>query len=316
MLFKRKKEIENNDINLMPFEAMAMFDFNLNYIGLSVYSDQTVVKTSEQIMSNHLKPSINRLYSEEWLLNYKAQNGYIGYNASISSFFEDEAIITFSNSEFFEDDKDVIKLPAPTKINASLDSCIKNRRSVRKFKNSFMSMADLSAILKNAYGITGETKIKEDMYKTIKLRATPSAGGLYPLSLYFYAHNIKGIEDGIYCYLAYGHCIKLIKKIKESIRKYAEFSFINAEDANLVIFYIYNLAKNSRKYGNQATTYAMIECGEIAQNVQLTATGLAYGACDIGGYEKEEVEKLLGIDGRIKHMIHMTILGNGESDEV
>lgn len=311
MLFKKKNNVDIKK-ELTNQEAKSMFDFNLNYIGLSPYSDQTVVKTSDLMMSNHIKPSKNHLLSEEWLMNYKADNNYIGYNSSISAFFEDDAIITFSNSDYFEDVEGAIFLPKPSKIGLSLEVAIQKRRSLRKYINRKMSLSDLSSILHYGAGVTGETTVKKEIESKIKLRACPSAGGLYPITLYFWANNIENLQNGIYEYLPYSNAIKKVDTKSFNIRDLAEFSFINVEDANLVFFYIYNLAKNSRKYGNQATTYAMIETGEIAQNIQLVATALLYGACDIGGYEKEKVEDILNLDGRLKHMIHMTILGSGE----
>jgi nitroreductase len=34
------------------------------------------------------------------------------------------------------------------------------------------------------------------------------------------------------------------------------------------------------------------------------------GACDIGGFNKSEIESLLKLDGLSKHIIHFTIVGN------
>ncbi|HES1217826.1 TPA: streptolysin S biosynthesis dehydrogenase SagB, partial [Streptococcus pyogenes] len=80
-----------------------------------------------------------------------------------------------------------------------------------------------------------------------------------------------------------------------------------------IIIYVYHYIKNTRKYGNQATAYAFIESGEIAQNIQLTATALTYGSIDIGGYNKEYLQELLDLDGLGEHVIHMTLVGTKES---
>ncbi|HFF7435270.1 nitroreductase family protein, partial [Streptococcus pyogenes] len=53
--------------------------------------------------------------------------------------------------------------------------------------------------------------------------------------------------------------------------------------------------------------------GEIAQNIQLTATALTYGSIDIGGYNKEYLQELLDLDGLGEHVIHMTLVGTKES---
>ena len=44
------------------------------------------------------------------------------------------------------------------------------------------------------------------------------------------------------------------------------------------------------------------------------STALGYGACDIGGYEKQYIEELLNIDGVLKHVVHMTVVGWEQED--
>ena len=55
--------------------------------------------------------------------------------------------------------------------------------------------------------------------------------------------------------------------------------------------------------------FGYIEAGEIAENVQLAATGLNLAATDIGGYEKGPTERFLGVDGLSKHVVHLTLVG-------
>lgn len=294
-------------------EARQLFEFNTNYFSFSDYHHQTVLKTSKQLVAQHLMPYESDNLSQEFLMNYKANNDYLGFKTSVSEFFTDSAITNFTNSSYFEDFQNVIALPQAKKLAPSLSTCIVNRRSHRRFKAMKMPKQDLANLLYYACGVSGEATVKQEIQKKVALRNCASGGGLYPITLYFYARQVEGLEDGYYEYLPYQHALRChLIAPAEDMRALAEFGAINAEDSNLVFMYAYNYLKNTRKYGNQATVYAFIEAGEIAQNIQLVSTALIYGSLDIGGYNKEYIEEKLGLDGINHHVIHMTVVGNKE----
>ncbi|MFD3156228.1 SagB family peptide dehydrogenase [Haloimpatiens sp. FM7330] len=310
---KKSKQNINN-----PVENMKIVSFNTQYYSMAPYVDSTVVKISDNVIKGSLFSKDNRFRSEEYLLNYKANNNYIGYRIGISNFFQESAVLTSVNLDLGEEIDDVIAFPKPKKIRTGLSVVIKNRRSVRKYSKSIMSMQDFSNILYYSQGIADEVPAYNLSHsnKNIKLRNTPSAGGLYPIELYVLVINVKNLSNGIYKYYPYSHSIKPINtKIHSSdVRKFAEFGYINVEDSNLLIMYIYNMLVNTRKYGDAGMTYALIETGEIAQNLQLVSTALGYGACDIGGYEKQYVEEVIKIDGIQKHVVHMNIVGTEKEE--
>ena len=71
-----------------------------------------------------------------------------------------------------------IKLPAPLKnSNTSTEEAILKRRSVRSYKDSPLTLKEISQLLWAAQGITDPRG----------LRAAPSAGALYPLEIYVIA---------------------------------------------------------------------------------------------------------------------------------
>ncbi|MGT2888514.1 SagB family peptide dehydrogenase [Streptococcus didelphis] len=299
--------------NLTRDEARQLFEFNTNHLSFSDYHHQTVLKTSKQLVAQHLMPNETDNLSQHFLMNYKANNNYLGFKASVADFFTDSAVTTFTNSSYFEDKNNIIALPKAKKINVALSTCITSRRSQREFIDQTMPLQDLADLLYYACGVSSEVAVKEDIAKKVKLRNNASGGGLYPITLFFYVRNIETLEDGFYEYLPYQHALRCHHLSEEDIRAFAEFGIINAEDCNVVVIYSYNYIRNTRKYGNQATAYAFIEAGEISQNIQLVATALVYGSVDIGGYNKEYLQEKLSLDGLNHHVIHMTIIGNKES---
>jgi SagB-type dehydrogenase family enzyme len=75
---------------------------------------------------------------------------------------------------------------------------------------------------------------------------------------------------------------------------------------------VYNLYDNSRKYGDGGVVFGLIEVGAILQNLHLARTALGLAGCDQGGYDKQMIEKMLDLDGLTSHVVHVTMVGQGE----
>ena len=82
---------------------------------------------------------------------------------------------------------DSIKLPEPRfESETSVEEALKQRRSVRNYKDSPISLSDISQLLWAAQGITNSRGF----------RTAPSAGALYPLEVYLVAGNIENLPEG------------------------------------------------------------------------------------------------------------------------
>ncbi|WP_035794457.1 SagB/ThcOx family dehydrogenase [Clostridium algidicarnis] len=298
--------------NEYPYES-DLLSFNTQYCAITPYADSTVLRTPDMVMKGTLFSKSNRFTSEEYLLNFRTNNNYIGFRAGLSTFFQAPAAITGANKAKGESLYNVIFLSKPKNVKAPIGMTIKQRRSIRNYSKNIMSEVELSSVLYYAQGVSGEEHITGIPAgpDSIKLKNVPSGGGLYPIELYVLINKVKGLEDGIYLYYPYSHSLKPIKIGIENNEayNYAEFGAIKADDVNLIFFYVYNIYINTRKYGDAGMAYAFIEAGETAQNIQLISTALGYGACDIGGFEKQHIEKVLKIDGVTKHVIHTTVIG-------
>ena len=104
-----------------------------------------------------------------------------------------------------------IKLPEKENFlpNAkTFDDVVTSRRSVRDFGKEKLSLSELSKVLHQSYGITGE--IKRPDGGTIPLRSAPSGGALYPAEIYLGIRNVSGVEPGIYHYNVPDHALELL----------------------------------------------------------------------------------------------------------
>jgi hypothetical protein len=55
--------------------------------------------------------------------------------------------------------------------------------------------------------------------------------------------------------------------------------------------------------------FATVEAGEIAAHLHLICTATKVASSDMGGWEKVQTERFLGIDGLSKQLVHTTVIG-------
>lgn len=164
-----------------------------------------------------------------------------------------------------------IDLPKPNLISKfSIEEAIFRRRSQRDFKDKEIPIQHLSQILWAAQGITDQT---------YGFRAAPSAGALYPLSLYI----VK--KDGVFRYLPDGHKLLQLqdKDIRPSLAR-ASLGQNYIMDAPVNIIITGNFKISQAKYGPRAFRYVCMEIGHVAENIHLQAVALGLGSVPIGAF--------------------------------
>jgi SagB-type dehydrogenase family enzyme len=196
-----------------------------------------------------------------------------------------------------------IKLPKATHKGLSLEKAIKNRRSTRTYTKKPVTLDELSQLLYSAQGITGKS------YGT-RLRAAPSAGALYPMNVYVFARNIKGLAPGLYLYKPQEHSLDLIRAgdLSNDVMK-AGLKQPALKKADLVFALSAVPDRMNWKYGNRTMRYIHIEAGHIAQNVLLQAVSLGLGAGPIGAFTDKKLNRLLGIDGKSEVSVYLVAVG-------
>ncbi len=282
----------------------------------SPYVDSTLVKTPEAIYRG-APHSRNRFLSEEYLLNFRRSSMDISMGIGVGNYHSPGAIQSIACEELREDPRELTPLPPPRELKATLSGTIQKRRSFREFSGKPVDLKDLGTILHLAQGITGDAPLSgmpptvsfKD-YDKLYLRAAPSGGGLYPIHVYPIVINVKGLKEGVYKYIPFHHGLKAINPLPEDISPLAQFFDVKADQAGVLMLFIYELYGNSRKYGDSGMAFAFIEAGEIAAHMHLSATALNLGICDIGGYNKKACEDLVSADGITHHLIHLLVIGS------
>jgi SagB-type dehydrogenase family enzyme len=175
-----------------------------------------------------------------------------------------------------------IELPKPNIIGKmSLEESIYRRRSEREFLDKELSLEQISQLLWAAQGITDDS---------FGFRAAPSAGALYPMTIYL----VK--KDGVFRYLPDGHKLAQIAeddKRPSMVRASLGQGFIKDAAADIVIAVNFRITET--KYGARAFRYVCIEAGHVAENIQLQAVSLGLTSVPIGAFWDDVIKSSLGL---------------------
>jgi SagB-type dehydrogenase family enzyme len=197
-----------------------------------------------------------------------------------------------------------IELPTPQATGGmSLWEAAVRRRSVRDFRPGPISAADLSQLLWASQGVT---KVVGDY----ALRSSPSAGALYPIETYLSLQMVEGIEPGIYHYDVRGHRLELLSSgdFRVTLAEAALDQGFLAEAA-IVFAWTAVFGRSKWKYKQRAYRYVYLDAGHIAQSVALAAVSLGLGSCQVAALYDEEVNDILGVDGKEESILYLTAVG-------
>lgn len=178
-----------------------------------------------------------------------------------------------------------INLPTPSySSRVSIEAALRQRRSIREYEDSPVTLEEVSQILWAAQGISSEEGF----------RTAPSAGALYPLELYLVAGNVAGISQGVYKYQPNIH--RLVRIAEGDIRSELAGAALGqkpVEDAAAVLVFTAVYERTTVRYGGRGVWYVHMEAGSVAQNIYLQAVSLELGTVFIGAVEDEIVKDLI-----------------------
>lgn len=185
---------------------------------------------------------------------------------------------------------DVRLLAKPSLDNGtSLEETLATRRSIRDYSREPLTLKDVTQLLWAAQGVTGDEG----------KRTAPSAGALYPLTIYVVVGNVKGLSSGVYRYQARKHALTKVKgadwRKKLAVATHAQ-RWVKEAPVSFVIAVNYGRMK---LYDRRGIMYADMEQGHAAQNLLLQATALGLGAVPVGSVGNNKVAEILSLPGEL-----------------
>ncbi len=163
-----------------------------------------------------------------------------------------------------------------------------------------MSLKELAHLFWASQGITS----KEG------LRAAPSAGALYPIETYVSIFRVKGIPMGLYHFNVHDFLLERLAEDNFS-ESFTTASLGQGVVGRAAVLFIWTavMLRSMGKYRNRAIRYIFLDTGHICQNLLLAATALNLGACPVGAFFDDEINKLLKIDGEQETAIYLATVG-------
>jgi len=208
----------------------------------------------------------------------------------------------------FDENQPVIKLTKPSQIiNESVDvrKIIEQRKSIRNYSQVPLTVDQLSYLLWCTQGV------KEIIQGTATIRNVPSAGARHALETYLLINNVDGITPGLYRFLVLEHSlipVLLDKDIADKITKAClNQNFVKSSAVTFI--WIAVPYRMNWRYGERGYRYLYLDAGHVCQNLYLSAEVINCGTCAIAAFLDDEMNQILGLDGKEAFVIYLATVG-------
>jgi SagB-type dehydrogenase family enzyme len=194
--------------------------------------------------------------------------------------------------------------PPEQKGGPSLWETIAQRRSVREFSDRPLTFSELSQLIWATQGITLRAW-------GFEFRASPSAGALYPIETYLVVNRVEEIPAGLYHHNVKEAQIILLKegRLGPEICQ-AGLGQQMLEEAACVFVWTAIVQRSMWKYRERAYRYIYMDVGHIGQTLYLAAIALNLGCCTVGAFFDEEVDRVIGVDGKNEISVYLGAVGH------
>jgi SagB-type dehydrogenase family enzyme len=255
--------------------------------------------------------------AESYLINSYLDFKDTNANNSMEKYFTKELQLM----QIFQDCRDFsdclrIDLPKSLPLNMSLEQCIATRRSNRNFSRNPIDFTHLATLLHASAGLTAKMKINllsDNQTLDMYLRASPSAGGLYPISLYVVPLNVEGLKFGAYLYSPIENAIFEIMNAFEASTIFNAFrqgkNELEEQRVSLLVIYSASPWRSMQKYGARGLRFVFHELGAISQNLNLVCVALGLGSLDYASFSEDKINQAFKLDGIQETILHTSLIG-------
>jgi SagB-type dehydrogenase family enzyme len=109
-----------------------------------------------------------------------------------------------------------------------------------------------------------------------EVRTCPGEDEIYPFEIYVAAFALQDIEPGLYHYDPYAFCLRKLREGPETLsqlkRGRPDLEFLKRAPGALLVASTY--AKAAAAHGSRGYRTALVQCGEVVQNLVTAASGL------------------------------------------
>ncbi|MHC1740224.1 MAG: SagB/ThcOx family dehydrogenase [Anaerolineaceae bacterium] len=203
---------------------------------------------------------------------------------------------------------ELISLPSPAKIEVpamDLRVAIEGRRSLRKYLAASLSIDELTYLLWVSQGV------KRVSSRPSTARTVPSAGARHAFETYLLVNRVEGLTPGLYRYLA----------IENQLVRFEANEQINAlitsacrdqsqvATSAVTFMWVAVVERMFWRYVERGYRYLFLDAGHVCQNLALGAESVGCGICPIAAYDDDQLNQVLGLDGKDQFVIYLASLG-------
>jgi len=205
-------------------------------------------------------------------------------------------------------DASIIPLPQSSDIKVralDLRTAIEQRRSVRRYARDPLTIEELAYLCWCTQGIVD---VKAPFYT---LRTVPSAGGRHALETCLLINRVKGIQPGLYRYLAFSHSLATIDTTSGMADSLMSACLGQAFVRSSAVTFIWSavIYRMSWRYSERAYRLVHLDAGHACQNLYLAAEQIDCGTCAIGAFDDQQMADALKIDGEEEFVLYCAAVG-------
>jgi SagB-type dehydrogenase family enzyme len=204
----------------------------------------------------------------------------------------------------------MLPLPAvPAPGGLPVEVALARRRSVREYAERSVTAEELSRLLLYSAGIT-DRRDPTLAFRAVPSSGAPSSGALFPIEVYLIVNDVVGLAPGVYHYAVQRHSLELLRM--GDFRQEVFVAALSQEmllRASFVLVFTGLFARVHWKYVDRSYRDILLEAGHLGENVYLAATSLGLAPCGIGAYFDDNINRLLGVDGRDEAVVYLMAIG-------
>lgn len=203
---------------------------------------------------------------------------------------------------------EIIELPGPESLgipSTDLRTAIERRRSIRSYVHKPIAPGELSFLLWCTQGVQ---QVHGDQ---ITLRTVPSAGARHAFETYLLVNDVKGLEPGVYRYLALTHRLQQVDPDPTIAHRITSACFDQQFILRSGVTFIWTAVpyRMTWRYGERGYRDLHLDAGHVCQNLYLAAEAVGCGVCAVAAFDDDAINGILGINGSDQFVIYLATVG-------
>jgi SagB-type dehydrogenase family enzyme len=141
-------------------------------------------------------------------------------------------------------------------------------------------------------------------------RLVPSGGARYPLEVYLLVRRVEGVARGVHHYAPRDHRLRQIRgplPWPSIVELFMDQAYL--AEADLIVVFTSVIQRTLARYYDRGLRLVLMECGHLAQNLNLLAAAMRLGSLNLGGFYDRHLSALLGLDPEVEVPLYAVALG-------